>query len=44
VDALDPKAQCLASIENLKRAADLASNNNLQLVIEPIDPLENPTI
>jgi hydroxypyruvate isomerase len=44
VDGLNPKAQYLASIENLKRAADLVSKNDIQIVIEPIDPLENPTI
>jgi hydroxypyruvate isomerase len=28
----------------LKRAVDLVAKNNLEIVIEPIDPLENPTI
>jgi hydroxypyruvate isomerase len=37
-------AQHQASVENLKRAGDLASQHNIQLVIEPIDPLENPPI
>ncbi len=40
----DPKAQYRTSIENLKRAADLVVKNNIEIVIEPIDPLENPTI
>jgi hydroxypyruvate isomerase len=31
-------------VENLKRVADLASKNNIEVVIEPIDPLENPSI
>jgi hydroxypyruvate isomerase len=44
VDGLDPKAQHQASVDNLKRAADLAAKNDVQIVIEPIDPLENPTI
>jgi hydroxypyruvate isomerase len=44
VEGLDPKAQRQTSIDNLKRAADLASKNDVQIVIEPIDPLENPTI
>jgi hydroxypyruvate isomerase len=35
-------AQHAASIENLKRAADLAAANGVQIVVEPIDPLENP--
>ncbi len=33
-----------ACIENLKRVGDLASKHNIQVVIEPIDPLENPPI
>jgi hydroxypyruvate isomerase len=41
---LPPGVQRLTSIENLKRAADLASKNDIEIVIEPIDLLENPTI
>jgi hydroxypyruvate isomerase len=37
-------AQQHASIENLKRAGDMAAKHNIQLVIEPIDPIENPPI
>ena len=37
-------AQHAACIENLKRAGELASRHNIQLLIEPIDPLENPAI
>ena len=37
-------AQHAASIETLKRAAELLSAANIQGVIEPIDRLENPTI
>ncbi|MGC2164312.1 MAG: TIM barrel protein [Silvibacterium sp.] len=44
VDELNPEAQQNASVENLKRAADLVSKENIQIVIEPIDTLENPTI
>ena len=44
VDSLTPAAQREASIDNLKRAADLAAKNDVQIVIEPIDPLENPTV
>jgi hydroxypyruvate isomerase len=40
----DNPAQHAASIETLKRAADLLAAANLQGVIEPIDRLENPTI
>jgi hydroxypyruvate isomerase len=44
VESLDVKAQHQTSVENLKRAADLAAKNGIDIVIEPIDPLENPTI
>ncbi len=37
-------AQHAASIENLKRAADLAAHHHIELVIEPIDALEQPSI
>jgi hydroxypyruvate isomerase len=40
----DNPAQRAASIETLKRAAELLAAANLQGVIEPIDRLENPTI
>jgi hydroxypyruvate isomerase len=39
---LPRSAQHAASIDNLKRAADLAAANGVQIVVEPIDPLENP--
>lgn len=38
------QAQHAACVENLKRVADLAAKNNVEIVIEPIDALENPTI
>ncbi len=44
VEGLDPQAQYRTAIDSLKRAADLAANNNIRIVIEPIDPLENPSI
>jgi hydroxypyruvate isomerase len=44
VDSLGPAVQRQTSIENLKRAGDLAAKNDLEIVIEPIDALENPTI
>jgi hydroxypyruvate isomerase len=44
VEGLDAKAQRQTSVENLKRAADFAAKNGIDIVIEPIDPLENPTI
>jgi hydroxypyruvate isomerase len=44
IDSLSRGAQHAASIENLKRAADLAVANQVQIVVEPIDPLENPNM
>jgi len=44
VDGLSPESQRQTAIDNLKRAGDLASKDNIQIVIEPIDLLENPTI
>ncbi|MGO9640288.1 MAG: hydroxypyruvate isomerase family protein [Candidatus Acidiferrales bacterium] len=44
VDGLSPETQHKTSVENLKRAADFVSKDNIQIVIEPIDPLENPSI
>ena len=44
IEAMPRQEQHLACIENLKRVADLAASNDIQIVIEPIDPLENPTI
>ncbi|HWZ50534.1 MAG TPA: TIM barrel protein [Granulicella sp.] len=43
-DAISRKEQHQTCIENLKRVAELAARNDIQVVIEPIDPLENPTI
>jgi hydroxypyruvate isomerase len=42
IEALPRAAQHKACVENLKRAADLAAGAQVQIVIEPIDPLENP--
>jgi hydroxypyruvate isomerase len=44
VDSVSRSVQHAASIENLKRAADLAVANQVQIVVEPIDPLENPNM
>ena len=43
-EGLTREDQRRTAIENLKRAAELAAKNNVEIVIEPIDPLENPTI
>jgi hydroxypyruvate isomerase len=42
ISTLSAAAQHAASVENLKRAADLAAAANVQVVIEPIDPIESP--
>jgi hydroxypyruvate isomerase len=44
IDGAAPGVQRAASIETLKRAADILSAADLTAVIEPIDRLENPTI
>lgn len=44
LDGVDPKAQLAAAVDNLKRAGDVAAENGINIVIEPIDLLESPTI
>ncbi len=44
IEGAPPRSQHTASIEALKRAADVLSSAGLVAVIEPIDRLENPTI
>jgi hydroxypyruvate isomerase len=44
VPGMDATVQRQTSVENLKRAAELAAKSGIEIVIEPIDPLENPTI
>lgn len=39
-----PQAQMAAAVDNLKRASDVAAENGINIVIEPIDLIENPTI
>jgi hydroxypyruvate isomerase len=41
---VEPQAQFNAAVDNLKRASDIASANGINIVIEPIDLIENPTI
>lgn len=41
---LDEGVQRRTAIENLKRAAEAAAKEQIEIVIEPIDLLENPTI
>ena len=44
VDGMPRQVQHTTAVENLKRAADLAAKSDIEIVIEPIDPLENPSI
>lgn len=44
VPGLDPAVQRQTALENLRKAADLAATQNINIVIEPIDPLEQPTV
>ncbi len=39
-----PEAQRQIAVNNLERAAEMAAQKNLEVVIEPIDLLEDPTI
>lgn len=44
LEGVDPKAQIAAAVDNLKRAGDVAAENGINIVIEPIDLIESPTI
>jgi len=44
LDGVDPKVQFTAAVDNLKRASDIAESSGINIVIEPIDLIENPTI
>ena len=44
LEGVDPQAQLTAAVDNLKRASDVAAQNGINIVIEPIDLIENPTI
>jgi hydroxypyruvate isomerase len=44
IASLSSAEQHKASVENLKRVADLAGASDMQVVIEPIDPIESPTM
>ncbi|WP_263415987.1 hydroxypyruvate isomerase family protein [Terriglobus albidus] len=41
---VDPQVQFMAAVENLRRASDIADKQGINIVIEPIDLIENPTI
>lgn len=44
VEGLGPDRQREVAVENLKRAAEMAAKRQIEIVIEPIDLLENPSI
>ena len=44
LEGVDAQTQFTAAVENLKRASDVADKNGINIVIEPIDLIENPTI
>jgi hydroxypyruvate isomerase len=44
LEGVDPGAQVATAVDNLKRASDVAGENGIDIVIEPIDLIENPTI
>jgi hydroxypyruvate isomerase len=44
LQGIDPKAQLAAAVDNLKRASDVVAKYGINIVIEPIDLIESPTI
>jgi hydroxypyruvate isomerase len=44
IEGMTRAVQHAACVENLKRAAELAAAARVQIVIEPIDPLESPDL
>jgi hydroxypyruvate isomerase len=44
IGTLSGAVQHAASVENLKRVAELAASADVQIVIEPIDPIESPSM
>jgi hydroxypyruvate isomerase len=44
LEGVNAQTQFAAGVENLKRASDVADKNGINIVIEPIDLIENPTI
>ena len=44
LEGVNPQAQFAAAVDNLTRASDVAADNGINIVIEPIDLTENPTI
>jgi hydroxypyruvate isomerase len=44
LEGVNPTTQVATAVDNLKRASDVAGENGIDIVIEPIDLIENPTI
>jgi hydroxypyruvate isomerase len=44
LEGVDPNVQISTAVDNLKRASDVADKDGINIVIEPIDRIENPTI
>jgi hydroxypyruvate isomerase len=44
LEGMNPEAQFVAAVDNLKRVSDPAAKVGINIVIEPIDLIENPTI
>jgi hydroxypyruvate isomerase len=44
LEGVDPHLQFMATVDNLKRASDVSAESGISIVIEPIDPIENPKI
>lgn len=44
VDGMPAEQQTQAAVDNLKRAADSAAAEGIEVLIEPIDPLEDPHV
>jgi hydroxypyruvate isomerase len=44
IESVGPAGQRKASIENLKRAAEMAAKEGIEVLIEPIDYLEHPNV
>lgn len=44
LQGIAPEAQLAAAVDNLKHASDVAAQNGINIVIEPIDLIESPDI
>jgi hydroxypyruvate isomerase len=44
LEGINPQVQFATAVDNLKRASDVAEKSGINIVIEPIDLIENPNI